>query len=54
MVFNSWDKFLLPKPFSKVILRFGEMIQFDRVKDREIFERQRMRLEEVMRPGLRA
>jgi len=35
--FNSWDKFLLPKPFSKVILRFGEMIKFDRVKDREIF-----------------
>ena len=51
--FNSWDKFLLPKPFSKVILRFGEMIQFDRVKDREVFERQRTRLEEIMIPGLR-
>ena len=50
--FNSWDKFLLPKPFSKVILRFGEMIKFDRVKDREIFESQRMRLEEVMLPAL--
>jgi lysophospholipid acyltransferase (LPLAT)-like uncharacterized protein len=51
--FNSWDKFLLPKPFSKVTLRFGEMIKFDRVKDREIFERQRMRLEEVMLPALK-
>lgn len=51
--FNSWDKFLLPKPFSKVFIRFGEMIKFDRVKDREIFERQRMRLEEIMLPGLR-
>jgi len=51
--FNSWDKFLLPKPFSKVILRFGEMIKFDRVKDREILERQRMRLEEIMLPALR-
>jgi len=50
--FNSWDKFLLPKPFSKVILRFGEMIKFDRVKDREILERQRMRLEEIMLPAL--
>jgi hypothetical protein len=29
------------------------MIKFDRVKDREIFERQRMRLEEVMLPALR-
>lgn len=52
--FNSWDKFILPKPFSKVLLRFGEMIKFDRVKDKEIFERQRMRLEEVMLPELRA
>jgi lysophospholipid acyltransferase (LPLAT)-like uncharacterized protein len=52
--FNSWDKFLLPKPFSKVFLRFGKMIKFDRVKDKEIFERQRMRLEEVMLPTLRA
>jgi lysophospholipid acyltransferase (LPLAT)-like uncharacterized protein len=52
--FNSWDKFLLPKPFSKVFLRFGEMIKLDRVKDKEIFERQRMRLEEVMLPTLRA
>jgi lysophospholipid acyltransferase (LPLAT)-like uncharacterized protein len=51
--FNSWDKFLLPKPFSKVTLRFGEMIKFDRVKDIEIFERQRMRLEEVMLPALK-
>jgi lysophospholipid acyltransferase (LPLAT)-like uncharacterized protein len=52
--FNSWDKFLLPKPFSKVFLRFGKMIKLDRVKDKEIFERQRMRLEEVMLPTLRA
>ena len=51
--FSSWDKFLLPKPFSKVFLRFGEMIKFDSVKDREVLERQRMRLEEVMLPTLR-
>jgi len=50
--FNSWDKFFLPKPFSKVFLRFGKMIKFDRVKDKEIFERQRMRLEELMLPAL--
>jgi lysophospholipid acyltransferase (LPLAT)-like uncharacterized protein len=53
-VFNSWDKFLLPKPFSKVFLRFGKMIKFDRVKDKEIFEKQRMKLEEIMLPTLRA
>jgi hypothetical protein len=36
-----------------VTLRFGEMIKFDREKDREIFERQRMRLEKVMLPALK-
>ncbi len=51
--FNSWDKFLLPKPFSKVHLRFGEMIQFDATEDAAKFEAQRARLEEIMRPGLK-
>jgi len=51
--FNSWDKFLLPKPFSKVLIRFGKMIKFDRVKDREIFEEQRKQLEEIMLPALK-
>jgi lysophospholipid acyltransferase (LPLAT)-like uncharacterized protein len=50
--FPSWDKFLLPKPFSNVFLRFGEMIKFDKVKDRENFEKQRMKLEEIMLPAL--
>ena len=51
--FDSWDKFLLPKPFGKVSIRFGEMIKFDRVKDREVFEMQRKQLEDMMRPGLK-
>jgi lysophospholipid acyltransferase (LPLAT)-like uncharacterized protein len=51
--FNSWDKFLLPKPFTKVLLRFGKMIKFDRVKEREIFEEQRRQLEEIMLPALK-
>jgi lysophospholipid acyltransferase (LPLAT)-like uncharacterized protein len=50
--FNSWDKFLLPKPFTKVLLHFGKMIKFDRVKDREIFEEQRKQLEEIMLPSI--
>ncbi len=50
--FNSWDKFLLPKPFSNVFLRFGEMIKFDRVNDRKSFEKQRKQLEEIMLPAL--
>ena len=50
--FNSWDKFLLPKPFSKVLLRFGKMIKFDKVKDEKSFEKQRKQLEDIMLPGL--
>jgi lysophospholipid acyltransferase (LPLAT)-like uncharacterized protein len=51
--FNSWDKFLLPKPFSKVILNFGSMIKFEEVTDRKDFEGQRRQLEEIMLPGLK-
>lgn len=56
--FNSWDRFMLPKPFSKVTLTFGDTIQF--IKDdnnlkvtrRKNFEAQRMHLETTMLPGL--
>ena len=51
--FNSWDKFLLPKPFSRVSLRFGKMIKFDKVKDEEAFEKHRMHLENKMLPALK-
>ena len=50
---NSWDRFLLPKPFSKVFLRFGKMIKLDKVIDEEVFEKQRLRLEEIMLPALK-
>ena len=51
--FNSWDKFLLPKPFSKVLLRFEKMIKFDKTKDEEAFEMQRRQLEKIMLPALK-
>ena len=51
--FNSWDKFLLPKPFSKVFLRFEKMIKFERVKDKESFEKQRKQLEDIMLSALK-
>ncbi len=47
-VFNSWDRFLLPKPFAKVVLRFGEMIRLEAVEYRHEFERQRLFLEKRM------
>lgn len=50
--FDSWDKFMLPKPFSKVDLRFGEMLTFKPTEDQAAFEYQRQKLETIMRPGL--
>jgi lysophospholipid acyltransferase (LPLAT)-like uncharacterized protein len=50
---NSWDKFMLPKPFAKVTLHFGEMIKFDPTENNEDFEKQRQNLENIMRPELR-
>ncbi|SCY05305.1 lysophospholipid acyltransferase family protein [Desulfoluna spongiiphila] len=45
---NSWDKFLLPKPFSKVILRFGEELTFPETDSESAFEDHRLALEDVM------
>jgi hypothetical protein len=50
--FNSWDRFMLPLPFSKVTLTFGQPVRFTPTDDRQIFERQRSRLEAMMRVNL--
>ncbi|PKN60255.1 MAG: hypothetical protein CVU53_04030 [Deltaproteobacteria bacterium HGW-Deltaproteobacteria-11] len=50
--FKSWDRFMLPKPFAKVTLRFGEMIDFNTLNRKNDFEAQRLELENTMLPGL--
>jgi lysophospholipid acyltransferase (LPLAT)-like uncharacterized protein len=50
--FKSWDTFMLPKPFSRVTLRFGEMIRFEAVRREGDFEARRLELENIMLPGL--
>ena len=50
--FNSWDRFMLPKPFARVTLRFGEMLDLSSGTSENDFERQRLRLQEIMHPGL--
>jgi len=50
--FNSWDRFLLPKPFSRVTLRFGDMINLTATGNPEELERQRKYIEDIMLPGL--
>jgi lysophospholipid acyltransferase (LPLAT)-like uncharacterized protein len=51
--FNSWDRFMLPKPFSRVCLRFGQMVHLDPPVDEAGFEGQRIALERMMRPALK-
>jgi lysophospholipid acyltransferase (LPLAT)-like uncharacterized protein len=50
--FKSWDAFMLPKPFARVALRFGEMIHFNAASHESDFEARRLELENVMLPGL--
>ena len=50
--FNSWDRFMLPKPFSKVTLSFGKEIHLEVTNDSNLFEKQRKNLETIMLPYL--
>lgn len=50
--FNSWDCFMIPKPFSRLVIRFGDMIQADSIKSSDDFERIRDELEKIMAPYL--
>jgi lysophospholipid acyltransferase (LPLAT)-like uncharacterized protein len=49
---NSWDRFLVPKPFARVTLRFDEMISFPTRETEDDFESQRFALEQTMAPHL--
>jgi hypothetical protein len=50
--FKSWDRFMFPKPFAKVTLRFGDMLDLTTGEGDEAFEDHRMRLQQAMQPGL--
>lgn len=50
--FQSWDRFFIPKPFSKVVIRYGSMIKVTKTDDADFFENQRKGLEEIMLPAL--
>jgi lysophospholipid acyltransferase (LPLAT)-like uncharacterized protein len=50
--FNSWDRFFLPKPFSKVVIRFGELIKVHKTDEINVIEKLRKNLEEIMLPAL--
>jgi len=51
--FNSWDHFFIPKPFSRILIRFDSPIRLSRPKTKEEFEALRRRIEKTMEKGLR-
>ncbi len=50
--FNSWDKFMVPRPLSGVRLVFGDMIPVSASLDENSFEIARVDLEKTMSSGL--
>ncbi|HNR50856.1 MAG: hypothetical protein BWZ01_01516 [Deltaproteobacteria bacterium ADurb.BinA179] len=48
-MFSSWDRFMIPKPFSRVVIRFGEPVYISPDLDEEGFERCRLMIERTMR-----
>jgi lysophospholipid acyltransferase (LPLAT)-like uncharacterized protein len=45
-VFNSWDKFMVPKPFSRVIIMFDKETYIPSDIDSDEFERLRLSIQE--------
>lgn len=50
--FKSWDRFMLPKPFSRATLRYGDCIRLKPADTDEQFEENRLILENAMLPFL--
>lgn len=50
--FNSWDRFFIPKPFSRVLIRFDSPIRLSRPKTEDEFEALRQKIEKIMEKGL--
>jgi lysophospholipid acyltransferase (LPLAT)-like uncharacterized protein len=49
---NSWDKFMIPKPFSRVTIGFCEMIKLPPIKSEVDSENQRKMLDDILQPYL--
>lgn len=48
-VFNSWDRFMVPKPFSRILVRFGDPIDIPPKIDSEGFEQKRRLVEKRLK-----
>jgi lysophospholipid acyltransferase (LPLAT)-like uncharacterized protein len=50
---KSWDAFMIPKPFSKVVVTLMSFIDLDPSDSEEAFEAQRLQVEQIMAERLR-
>lgn len=50
-IFNSWDRFMIPKPFSRVLIRFGALEFIPEDMDNEQFEAVRLNIEKNLTEG---
>ena len=48
-MFNSWDRFIVPKPFSRVIIRFGDEINVPGNLQGADFEKKRSFIEDTLK-----
>ena len=48
-IFNSWDRFMVPKPFSRVIIRFSEEVNIPRKLPPSDFEAKRSQIENTFK-----
>lgn len=48
---KTWDRFVIPKPFSRVEVIFSEVIILTRGMDEETFEKERLRIENLLIQG---
>jgi len=48
-VFNSWDRFMVPKPFSRVLIRFSDEVSIPRKLAPSDFEEKRLQIENTFK-----
>ncbi len=50
---GSWDRFMIPKPFSRITVKYLPKIELPVKMDKAEYEIQRKKLEDIMRPYLK-
>ncbi|PKN19848.1 MAG: hypothetical protein CVU71_05635 [Deltaproteobacteria bacterium HGW-Deltaproteobacteria-6] len=50
---KSWDRYMVPKPFARVTVRFYPLMELPPIRDNSDFEEQRQILEKTLQPHLK-